>query len=76
MKAPVLESLFNKVTGLRASHFVKKRLQHRCFPVIFANFLRTSCLQNTSGWLLLVAVPGFESGGKPDSDFALSSIAH
>ena len=32
---PVLESLFNKVAGLKA------RLQHRCFPVVkFAKFLR------------------------------------
>ena len=32
---------------------LKKRLWHRCFPVNFANFLRTPFLQNTSGWLLL-----------------------
>ena len=34
---------FNKVAGLR----------HRCFPVDFANFLRTPYLQKTSGRLLL-----------------------
>ena len=28
MKTPVLESLFNKVAGLKASNFIKKRLQH------------------------------------------------
>ena len=28
---------------------LKKRLWHRCFPVDFAKFLRTSFLQNTSG---------------------------
>ena len=33
---------------------LKKRLQHRCFPVNFANFLRTPFSQNTSGRLLLV----------------------
>ena len=27
----VLESLFNKVTGLQACNFVKKTLQHKCF---------------------------------------------
>ena len=27
----------------------KKRLQHKCFPVKYAKFLRTSSLQNTSG---------------------------
>ena len=32
---------------------LKKRLWHRCFPVNFAKFLRTSVLQNTSGRLLL-----------------------
>ena len=32
---------------------LKKRFQHRCFPVNFAKFLRTHFLQNTSGWLLL-----------------------
>ena len=31
----------------------KKRLWHRCFPVNFEKFLRTSFLQNTSGRLLL-----------------------
>ena len=31
----------------------KKRLWHKYFPVNFAKFLRTSLLQNTSGWLLL-----------------------
>ena len=28
---------------------LKKRLQHRCFPVKFARFLRTTFLQNSSG---------------------------
>ena len=39
--APVLESLFNKVSGRQTCNFLKKRLQHRCFPVNFAKFLRT-----------------------------------
>ena len=30
-----------------------KRLQHRCFPVNIANFLRTSILKNICKWLLL-----------------------
>ena len=34
----VMESLFNKVTGLQACNFTKKRLQHRRFPVNIANF--------------------------------------
>ena len=37
-----------------ACHFMKKRLQHRCFPVKFAKFLKTPILKNTSGRLLLL----------------------
>ena len=44
---PLLESLFNKVTGLKTCSFIKKKLQHRCFPVKFPKFLRTPSLQNT-----------------------------
>ena len=40
----MLESLFNKVAGLKVCNFIKKKLQHRYFPVKFANFF----LQNTS----------------------------
>ena len=41
MKKPVSASLFNKYAGLKACNFIKKRLQHRYFPVKFAKFLRT-----------------------------------
>ena len=41
-KTPVLESLFSKVAGLKACNFIKKRLQHRCFPVNIAKFLRAA----------------------------------
>ena len=37
----MLESLFNKVTGLQACNFTEKRLQHRLFPVNIANFKNT-----------------------------------
>ena len=48
------QSLFiNKNAGLRPAILLKKRLWHRCFPVNFAKFLKTSFLQNTSGRLLL-----------------------
>ena len=40
-KAPVLESLFNKVVSPQACDFNKKRLHHRCFPVNIAKFLGT-----------------------------------
>ena len=36
-KKPVLESIFNKVSGLQVCNFIKKRLQT---PVKFAKFLR------------------------------------
>ena len=38
-KTPVLEPLFNKV-DLQACNFIKKRFQHRSFPVNIAKFLR------------------------------------
>ena len=42
------EFLFHKVAGLRAYSFIKKRLQHRCFLVNAAKFLRTHILKSTS----------------------------
>ena len=36
-----------------ARNFIEKRLWHRCFPVNFLKFLRTSFPQSTSGQLLL-----------------------
>ena len=38
----VLESLFSKATFIKACKFVKKRIQHRCFPVNIVKFLRTA----------------------------------
>ena len=35
---------FNKVAGLRHATLLKKRLWHRCFPMNFEKFLRTSFL--------------------------------
>ena len=52
-KIHVLESLFKKASGPQACKFIKKRLQHRYFPVKLAKFSRTLFLQNTSGgWFL------------------------
>ena len=39
-KMSVLESLFNTVTKLMACNFVKKRPQHRLFPVNIIKYLR------------------------------------
>ena len=52
-KAGVLESLLNKFADLRACIFIKKRLQHRCFPVNIAKFLRATFFIEHLWWLLL-----------------------
>ena len=52
-KTPVWKSLFNKVVGLQACNFIKKTLQHRCFPVKLALFLRPPILKNICERLLL-----------------------
>ena len=51
---PVLESLFNKAAGLKAFDFFKERLQHKCFPVNIAKFLRTVIFMELLRWLLLI----------------------
>ena len=50
------ESLFNKIAG--PAGLLKKRLQHRCFPVHITNFLRTSILKNISERVLLLIIKG------------------
>ena len=47
-KIPVLESLFDKATDLKACNFIKKKFQHRCFPVKCAKFVRTPFFYRTS----------------------------
>ena len=49
----MLESLLKKVAGLQVCNFIKKRLQHRYFPVKIAKFLRTITLKNICERLLL-----------------------
>ena len=44
----MLQSLFNKVAGLR-----EKRLQQRCISVNIAKFLRTAFLIEHVSWLLM-----------------------
>ena len=53
METLVLGPLFNKAAGLQVCNFIKKRLQHRCFPVIIAKFLRIPILKNICERLLL-----------------------
>ena len=38
---------FDKVADLQACNFIKKRFQHRYFPVRFANFLWTLIVKNS-----------------------------
>ena len=52
----MLESLFNKVAGLQAFNFIRKRLQHRLFPVNVTRFLRTPILEIICERLLLQIV--------------------
>ena len=40
---------FNKIAGLRPKCLLKKKLQHRCFPLNLVKFFRNSFLKNTSG---------------------------
>ena len=42
----VLESLFNKVAGPQDCNLIQERLQHSCFAVKYAKFLRTHSLKN------------------------------
>ena len=44
---------FIKVAALRPDTLLKKRLRRMCFPMSFVKFSEISCLQNTSGRLLL-----------------------
>ena len=49
----MLGSLFNKVVDLQSCNFIKRRLQHRCFPVNIAKILRTAFFIEHLWWLLL-----------------------
>ena len=53
-KKPVMESVFNKATGLKTCTFIKTNHQHRRFPVNITEFLRTPILKN-EGLLLILA---------------------
>ena len=53
MKIVIVEASFYKVAGLKACNFIEKRLQHKCFSVNIAKFLRTSILNNMCERLLL-----------------------
>ena len=46
MKNPVLKNFAIFTGKLQACNFIKKRLQHRCFPGNIVKFLRTPILRN------------------------------
>ena len=50
-KTPVLESLYNKVAGLQACKFTKKRLQQNYFAINIAKFLITAFFVEHLRWL-------------------------
>ena len=52
-KTLLLESLFHKIAALQVCNFIKKRLQHMCFAVNIAKFLRAPILKNICERLLL-----------------------
>ena len=45
--------LYQILFCLQTCNFIKKRLQHRCFHVNIAKFIRTPILKNICEWLLL-----------------------
>ena len=49
----MLESLFSEVAEVKVCNLIKKRLQHRCFPVNTAKCLRTAIFIEDLWWLLL-----------------------
>ena len=49
----MLESFLNKDQDLQACNFLKKRLQHRCFPVNIAKIFKNSFFIEHLRWLLL-----------------------
>ena len=55
-KKPVFESLLNKVAGLKACNFIKKRLQYKCFLMKFRKFLRTPFSTEHLWWQFLEGV--------------------
>ena len=53
MKTLALESFLTKLQAFRPAILLKKRLQHRCFPVNISKFLRTPIFKNIWKGLLL-----------------------
>ena len=67
MKTPVLESLFNKVTDLKAC---------RCFPVNIAKILKTAGFIEYLWWLLLKIVEALKTQNKTNGTAATISTIY
>ena len=74
---------FNKVTGSMDVTLLKKKLQHSCFPVNIAKFLKTTILQKTCerneiwlylevSFILFYERKAFENYGKTFIDFKIT----
>ena len=60
----MLKSLFNRARSLQACNFTEKRLQRRCFPVEFDNFVRTPSFTEQLQWLFLRLTSCFQRSPK------------
>ena len=58
-KISVLESHFNKITGLMACNLMKKRPHHGCLPVNITKYLGVGFFMEHFRWLLLKLVEIF-----------------
>ena len=58
-----MERLFTQVVDPQDCSFIKRRLQHRCFPVKFAKLLRTAFFTEHLQWLLQFGISFFHVAG-------------
>ena len=70
----MLESLFTKTAGLQICNFIKKRIQHRCFPVNIAEFLRIAVFIEQLWWKLECRVITFKHVQVASAAFLRSSF--
>ena len=70
----MLESLFTKTAGLQICNFIKKRIQHRCFPVNIAEFLRIAVFIEQLWWKLECRVITFKHVQVVSAAFLRSSF--
>ena len=71
-KQPYAHVLQNSLKVAGAYNFIKKRLQHSCFPVNISKFLRTTFFIELLRWLPLITVKCLELMAKCTYVFVLS----